>query len=1411
MQESRPPSGAVPLERLRPYIPPWLARRLQPDLTTGPPDTLEATCQHLRGLLQNMTTYLPRQAVNEVLADPIPGRVQGNIVPGTVVMADITGFTALSEHIAHLGREGAEEITGIVNRYFTHMTDASDRECGFLVKFAGDAMILLFTGKAHAWRALRASVAMQEAMESFAHIETSQGTFSLQVKMGLGTGNIFTAHVGTTERMEYVMMGSPTRAMAQAEDIAQAGEIVLAETTYRALSSVVPTIAPRAGFYPLHHTDLKLPAATSTPVDPTPAPETAAPLSEPPLSQIEHLLRKIETIAPYLPYGLLGRLTVDPQQPELAGEHRLVTALFANVYEWEPIVSILAQRDPQAMTGILNRYFTSMHQIIHRYGGVVNKVDPSLNGHRLMALFGAPVAHEDDAERASLAALEMEAALEENNRALREAWERGGEDLGPFPDLLKQCIGINTGFVFAGKVGDSRRQEYSIMGDEVNLAARLMSVAGDGQVLISAATYRKIADQFSLHEQPAVRIKGKALPVQTYEVRGARSRPARRVRQTELIGRLSELDTLHKTLDQVTRGQGQMLAVTGDLGVGKTRLLEAMHTAAEQRGFSVISTSCLSYGQTVPYYPWSALLRTFLGLTEAGDLDERAASVQARLSMLDPAWDSWAPLLNPLLGLNLPENDLTRHLDGKARRQRLFDMILRLLQHTATDSPLMLSIDDLQWLDAASRDLIQHVARNVEAHRILIAVAYRTEPSTEEWADFAPCRRLVVTELPANDSVAMVASMLGSSAIPAPLQNLIVERTQGNPFFLEEIVHTLVESGAIYADERNRWQLSLDWESLDVPDTIHGMLISRIDRLQESDRRVLQVASVIGQTFPVGVLSGVYPYADERPELVNCLHQMSALGFTMLDRPEPEMAYAFKHSMIQEVTYESLPYARRRDLHGQVAEYVENSYAGVALERYDFLAHHYYLGRRWPKATEYASKAGQRAQEAYANEAAITYYERALELTRRYQATPATDEVSTAEALGDVYRLIGRYEQASDVYRSALAVDDLLPQRRADLHRKVALAHQFQAQYDAALAELERAEEGLVGERDPLALARIGNDRGWVFARQGRYEEAEAVCNHALQLLEQAPSGEDRQRTRTSVYDNLGSICRFTGEYDRSIGFLQDSLVLKEQLGDLQGVAIVYNRIAAIHWSRGDYETAADYMKRSLEIRERIGDRWGIATSYNNLGIVHYTQGQYELAEACYQQALTIWQEVGDTSYVAFAYVNLGELYFSDGKLDQAAWHLEQGERLLSSLGKQSLLFDANKWLAQVRLAQGRQDEALRHADTVLEIAKETANTESEGIARRILAQVLAATRDADWPAAEDHFRQSLEILGKTENALELGRAHYQFALALHRRQPDRDAEGQALLREAEAIFRRVGARRDLALAEAELAAIRFD
>jgi len=519
------------LARLKPYLPP---RQLD-DLPPAPlwrKDDLVRTHDHLARLLDVVITYLPRQLVQAELALADVPPVGGAFLDGALLFADISGFTAMSERLSTLGQEGAEQITALVNRYFGAMLDVLFAHGGDLFKFGGDALLAFFPDQVGgSASALQAAWAMQEAMAAFHQVETSLGTFPLQMKIGLHAGPIFAARVGSADEREFIVTGPAVNATARAEEVASAGQILVSPTVYAQVQDRdwVAAVEGPAGHYLVERVGTR-----PSPVPPS-APLRAADLCRPgdePGDTLRRTLDALERLVPYLPPGLLRRLVPDPGRHETSGEHRLVAVLFANFLGASELVTRLGRDRTDEIAQALNRYFVTMHQAVSRYGGVVNKVDLYDQGDKLMALFGAPVAHEDDAERAVRAALEMQAAVEgigERPGSLKEGW------------LLSQRIGVSTGMVFAGHVGAATRREYTVMGDEVNLAARLMSAAAEGEILLASYVQRKVSPFFEVADRGEVSLKGKSKPVPTYTIVGRRAQPepVRGIRglRSPLVGR----------------------------------------------------------------------------------------------------------------------------------------------------------------------------------------------------------------------------------------------------------------------------------------------------------------------------------------------------------------------------------------------------------------------------------------------------------------------------------------------------------------------------------------------------------------------------------------------------------------------------------------------------------------------------------------------------------------------------------------------------------------------------------------------------------------------------------------------------------------------------------------------------------
>jgi predicted ATPase/class 3 adenylate cyclase len=1363
----------------------YLPAHMHSALATDPSGATLARCTaHLQAVLQDVASYLPAHVVRERLETAgRPAGASGQFAHGTLMFADISGFTAMSERLSALGREGAEVITRIVNSYFETMLGIVLAHGGDLFKFGGDAMLVAFLEEDGAINACRASQAMQQAMGQFAEIQTPQGIFGLRIKIGLGSGLLFTASLGTPDRLEFAVMGPALAGMAHAEHIAEAGSIVMDEATRQAAGEAVMVEPVEEGYYQIANSKSQIADRGSRIADRKHLHLRCAPaqvqVSQPEIWNLkpETLLASLDTLSPYLPTSLLARIVASPpslqedsSQVSIEGEHRLATIAFANFYGIDEMIQALAPDHAGELAEILNRHFTAMQAVVEKYDGIVNKIDSYAVGYRVMAIFGAPRAHEDDPARAVRAALDMQAAAVEFACLCTSRGEFA----------LKQRAGVNTGYVFAGNLGSAARQEYTVMGDEVNLSSRLMGVAGEGQVLLSASTATHVRGLFELAEREPVRVKGKSQPVANYEVLSAVHRqaaPAGGGRQVIFVGRQAELVQVRALIEAVLAGQGRVLDLSGEAGVGKTRLVEEAAAYAGEQGMSVLRGEALSYERGVPYLAWMGILRVLYGLESAEStvsVDAKSRELlETRLAEIGQA--AWTPVAAAVFDIKMPDNELTGALEPRLRRERFFDLTLHVLQAQAARQPMLIVMDDVQWADESSLELLAYLARNAAEIPVLLAVLYRPEAETgqlpaglAERRALPHCTAIRLAELDEAHSRQLVHAVLRDPHSADDLCAPVVARAQGNPLFLEEVVRTLIETGQARQDEEGCWRLQAALDITDVPTTLQGLLMSRIDRLEEVNRRVLQVAAVIGRSFAYPVLDSVYPYGDLDGTLPARLEQLVQFDLTQLGRLEPQLEYLFKHTLTQEVAYQSLLYARRRELHRRVGDYIERRYAASLAEHYGELARHFDEGQAWDKAFAYAVQAGRKAQAEYANEAALAYYGRALEVAERQGMAGVEEQVlDVREAAGDVCSLVGRYPEAIEHYQIAnrklqtpalRAGASVANYRQADLWRKMAKACELQGKFDKALDYLEKGHAALEGEEACLEMARLYGLMGWVRTRQGNFEQARELCGQGLYVLADLPKRETRARDEAELYNTLGVTYASQGNPSQAAEFFERSARLREQINDLLGLARSYTNIAATYWGRGDYAATRDYMQHSLDISQKIGSNYGIAMCYNNLGVLSYQAGDYTQAIAHYRQSLALRQRIGDAAGTAQSYTNLGEVYHAQGNYTLARQYLGAAVETNARLGAQAELVEPYWLLAEIELAEGNTDQALQYAERSLQLAAETGNPEYVGTAQRVRGQILARAGRAEEAIAALH--SSLDSLAQAESRLELARSH---------------------------------------------------
>jgi class 3 adenylate cyclase/tetratricopeptide (TPR) repeat protein len=671
------------------------------------------------------------------------------------------------------------------------------------------------------------------------------------------------------------------------------------------------------------------------------------------------------------------------------GERKFVTVLFADVVD---STAMGEQLDPEQVIEIMNGAFAFLNVAVAKYDGTVAR----LMGDAVLAFFGAPVAHEDDAERAVRAGLEIQAAAKEYGQAIKANY---GVD-------FNVRVGINTGLAVLAVVGDEIKTEYTAMGDTTNVAARLQSAAVPGTVLISADSYHLVKELFEFKPRGAIEVKGKSAPIETYEVLAPRTVPGK-VRGLEgltspLVGRAAEFQLVRDKLDDVHQGHGSLVAVIGEAGLGKSRLLAEIRklaTADSQRPVAWVEGRALSYEQAVTYYPWRQVIRQAIGAQEGEAPEvvrEKLRCDYDRCAM--PGGD--LPFLEVMLSV---ESDATLKAltgpEGDALVEHITRAIRGYICARANMKPTVIVFEDLHWADTASLDLLLNVAELVENWPLLIVCVLRPDKDAPSWSAIERARNklgaryieITLEPLDATHTQELLGNLLYIEDLPESVRALVLKKSEGNPFFLEEVLRTLIDSGYIVR-ENSHWRATREILNVTIPDTLAGVLSARIDRLPENTKQVAQTAAVLGRIFEYRALTTVCAAAPPPERIEDVEPHLGVLTYEELVRErahDPELEYIFKHAMTQEAAYELLLIRRRKGLHRRAGEALEQLHPEQRGELASALAYHFRLGEEWQRAADYAMRAGEQAVKVYALSEALEHYENAYQaLTKLSDARP---------------------------------------------------------------------------------------------------------------------------------------------------------------------------------------------------------------------------------------------------------------------------------------------------------------------------------------------------------------------------------------------------------------------------------------
>lgn len=1214
-------------------------------------------------------SYLPWHIADDLLrqpeANPVGREQRFEVV---ALFADISGFTRLSEALAQIGRTGTEELTDLLNLYFVPMVALIQQSYGGIVaKFGGDSLTVLFPYNSvdaqseAVRRATRCALAMQAVMPRYQSLQTGAGTFSLAMKAGLACGPVFSTTIGDpAHRLEYVIAGKVLERAALASEQAAKGQVVCHSDDLISLLRPADVVVLReeAGFAWLvlpEGSSLNESAHPYLPLLPEPSPAL------------------IPILAAYL-HPVIAR-RIETNQLEFINEHRTVTTLFVCFggfdYDHDPQVGFKLQA-----------YLSEVLNIVRRYDGCLQQTDMGDKGSKYVVFFGTPVAHENDAERALRCAWELQQAA--RNRGVNTA------------------TGINMGLVYCGLLGSNLRQSYVVIGDGVNLAARLMQAAQPGQILASVnllhqSSTERIASLLTWQELSPLSVKGKAAPVAVGSLLGIKEPPALRLREPvytlPMVGRENELALVEDLLGRVvSEGEGQILGITAEAGMGKSRLLAEIIRRSSERWLVGYGGEGHSYGTATPYLAWRSLWQAFFYIASTWTLEDQLSVLETQLALTDPAFLPRLPLLGTVLNLPLADNDLTHTLEGQMRKSSLEGLLIDCLRARAKHTPLLLVLEDAHWLDPLSLDLLETVARSIHDVPVLLVLAYRpTDTGTANPALRVlnqPCATQIhLTELTSDEAHRLIQHKLSqlfdhNEWSPVLIQKLAV-RAAGNPFYLEELLNYLKDRNFDPQDESS-------FEQLEWPTSLHNLILSRIDRLSESQQLTLKLASIIGRFFRADWLWGSYASLGDPIRVKGDLDTLSQLDLTPLNLPEPDLSYLFKHIVTQEVAYESLTYATRATLHEQLGHFIEQTYRDAPEQYVDLLAYHYGRSLNENKKREYLRKAGEAAQTAFANSAALNYFRRLLPLL------PPEEQAEIQLKMGQIMELVGDWQEALVAYRQSMQQAGQLGDALTQAQCQSALGGLLskQGQYDEALNWLAQARVGftqlshLQGVSEAVML--LAN----VYRQRADYPMARALCEESLALSRQL--GHDSSVAQS--LHMLGAVAWRQGQYDTARKLFQESLAIRRDLSDRLGVAQSLNMVGAAVWREGQYLAARVLFRESLELARELGDKWGISNTLNNLAMLARTEGNHAKSVQLLQETLALKHELGDKWGLAGALHNLGIVVYEQGDYAQAGKLFHESLILRRELGSKLGLAECLAGLASVVEARDSRPESARQA-----------------------------------------------------------------------------------------------------------------
>jgi class 3 adenylate cyclase/tetratricopeptide (TPR) repeat protein len=1027
-------------------------------------------------------------------------------------------------------------------------------------------------------------------------------------------------------------------------------------------------------------------------------------------------------IAAYTPKHLAEKVL--KARSAIEGERRQVTVLFADIAGF---TSLAEQRDPEEIHAIVDRCFEAITAEVHRFEGTINQY----TGDGVMALFGAPIAHEDSPRRAAHAALGIQRAIRDLSREL-EARQ------GP---AVQMRIGLNTGPVVVGRIGDDLRMDYTAVGDTTNVAARLQQAARPGSVLVSEATQRAIGGFFETADLGELTVRGHA-PVRAHEVirvRGRRSRLDAAIERglTPFVGRERELDALRERFREACAGRGQVVFVAGEAGIGKSRLLLEFRRGLADAGEDVtwLEGQCVSFGQSIPFLPVIDQLRRNFGIEELDGEPEIVAKIEHGMRRMG-GLEAHIPYVRYLLGVD-PGDPVVSGIDASARRSRILDAVRAMSLRGAQIRPIVFVFEDLHWVDKSTEEYLTSLMDSVASIPLLLVLTYRVGYAPP-FGSRSFYTTLTLHTLSDAESLAMAGQVLGAQDFPNELREALMAKAEGVPLYVEEVTKTLLDVG-VPRRENGGYRLVRRLEEARVPDTIQGIIMARLDRLGEDGKRTVQLASVIGRQFLKRLLGRI---AGLTHELDGLLGELKTLEIIYELGLLPEPAYIFKHAVIQDVAYQSLLVQRRRDLHRAVGQAIEELYADRLADHYEELAHHFAQGEAWAKAFEYLVRSGDKARDTYANEAAIAHYARAIDIAFR-----VTPELPLATVL-EVYQRRSRQQLVVAQNEEAIAgLERMLELARAAGDRRLegealadlAFAHVYTLSWEHQPVAARYADEAVVVAReigDDRILTKALATRGSVHCAYGELDEGARMLEESVRLGE--PLGAPGLYLNGLWY--LGQVLNWRGEYRQAIEIHRRVGREAQTIHDEWNEALGEWSLGLAHIGRGLYADARAVLDGALVKARERKSHYNVGRITNSLGWLHQELGDFGSALKLDHEAAELGRHHKIGNVEVSSKINIGGDLVRRGEAGQALAMLGgMVEQVEKGLGSHRWRWDmrVSATIAEALLGLGRGDEALAWIERAASMARSTGSAKYLGKCHALRGELLVAARRWDDAVAE--------------------------------------------------------------------------